>query len=218
MKDRLPADPFERIQAGLKVSLETPVMSGQMAMPDVQREDPDNIRPLEEEWQAARKRVEECNAKRDWMGVLNILLEMSNNDRHPEAYLARLQAAWLVVKLPEAPVTYVVIVLYNLLASLEAGHPAAGPLAALANLMALHRTPDHPDRELAQMQAQQMWDMAAHNLGIAPGSHFESWMERNGLNDPNAFVPRIMGMLEKMENRDWWIDRDAVQEDMMREG
>ncbi|ABK42617.1 hypothetical protein Mmc1_0088 [Magnetococcus marinus MC-1] len=217
MVERLPADPFERIQAGLKISLERPMLSNELTMPGVKREDPDSVRPLEEEWQAARQRIAQFNAQRNWMGVLNTLLEMSNNDRHPEAYLARLQAAWLVVKLPQAPVSHVVIVLYNLLASLESGHPAAGPLAALANLMALHRTPDHPERELAQMQAQQMWDMAAHNLGIEPGSHFESWMERNGLNDPNSFVPRIMGMLEKMENRPWWIDKEAIQEDMMQQ-
>nr|CRH07575.1 conserved protein of unknown function [Candidatus Magnetococcus massalia] len=216
MKDRLPADPFERIQAGLKASLETPISMGQMMQPQKEGEKPEDIRPMEESWRRLRQKVETCNSKRDWSGALDALIEMSNNDRHPEAFLARLQASWLVVKIP-APVTHVVIVLFNLLTALESGHPASGPLAALANLMALHRTPDHPERDLAQMQAQQMWDIAARNLGIQPGAPFETWANNHGLDNPDFFVPRIMGMLEQMEERPWWIDREAVIEDLMRE-
>ncbi|OSM06210.1 hypothetical protein [Magnetofaba australis] len=210
-------DPLAKIQAGLQASINAAITPGSLAAPTPHGEHPDAIRPKDIKWAALKEEVKAASAAGEWDKALKLMLEMSNNDRHPEAFMARVQSAWLVVKIP-APVTDVTLVLFDLLASLEANHPAAGGVAALANLMAMHRTPDHPQRELAQMQAQQMWPMAAKIMGINPDDNaaFEAWRSEEQLDDPNAFIPRVMGMLERMGPEVWWIDRERIQAEMMQ--
>lgn len=172
-----------------------------------------STRTEEEDWQINRDELAQANSRRDWFEVLRILVYLSNKDAHPEAYKAMAQAAWLVMKIP-APVTQVTLILYNLLVSITPHHPAGPALASLTNLLSRHRTPDHPDRELALNQAGQMLHYVATSLDIEDQEAFQAFVARNRLDDPEHFLPLVMETLDAMIRGDWWFDHHQVQEEL----
>ncbi|NGZ27963.1 MAG: hypothetical protein G8345_13870 [Magnetococcales bacterium] len=187
------------------------------------KEEVDNLRggdaptrSEEEDWQANREELVKANEKRDWFEVLRILVYLSNKDGIPEAYKAMAQAAWLVLKI-QAPVTQVTLIFYNLLVSLTPKHRAGPAIASLANLMSRHRTPDHPDRELAINQAGQMLHYVATTLDLDDQDAFQAFVEREHLNDPDHFLPLVMETLDAMIRGDWWFDHHLVQEELERD-
>lgn len=167
----------------------------------------------QEEWQLSKAAVGRYSKNRQWTEVLDLLSALSKKHKNHEIYMALAQRNWVALK-SNAPVTEVVLALFHLLNTLGPSHELAGPIAALAHLMAKHRTPEHPDRELAQAQAQQMFALVLDAVGIVGDEAFAKWVVHNRLDDPNHYVPIVMNLLEVMVGDNWWIDRALLQEDI----
>ncbi|MBF0369746.1 MAG: hypothetical protein HQL52_09845 [Magnetococcales bacterium] len=162
------------------------------------------------EWKEKREAVTKLSKEGNWEEVLNILKALSSKFKNVEIYKALAQRVWVGLK-TQAPVTEPVIALFHLLNTLGPKHELAGPIAALAHLVAKHRTPDHPDRALAQGQAQQMFDLVCKTAGVENKPAFDKWVKLNKLDDPDHYIPLVMTGLEHMVGDDWWIDREALQ-------
>lgn len=169
-----------------------------------------------QDWQMNIAAVGRYSKSQQWKETLELLSNMSKKHKNHEMYKALAQRVWVALK-SGAPVTDVVLSLFHLLNTLGPRHEVAGPVAALAHLMAKHRTPDHPDRELAQAQAQQMFSLVLDAVGIVGDDAFEKWVDHNRLNDPNNYIPIVLNLLEVMvgdKEEDWWIDRSLLQQEM----
>lgn len=167
-----------------------------------------------QEWALNKAAVLRFSRNGQWKEVLDLLTVLSKKQKSHEIYSALAQRVWVALK-SNAPVTDVVLALYHLLQTLGPSHEIAGPIAALAHLMAKHRTPDHPDQALAQGQSQQMFSLIMDTLNIAGDEAFAKWVAQNHLDDPNHYVPIVLNCLEVMvgDKDAWWFDRDALQRD-----
>ncbi|MEO5364969.1 MAG: hypothetical protein H7831_01140 [Magnetococcus sp. WYHC-3] len=169
----------------------------------------------EEDWELNVNALRRFSSAGDWKESLNILKYLSTKEWHPHVNKAMAQRLWLVLK-GDFPVSEVVVAFYHLMIRFGSGHDMAGTIAASANLMAHHRTPEDPDRELAQMQAYRMLRDVADTRGIQGQQAFEDWQRNNGLDDPDVYLPRLLTMLDQVVDGHWWLDRDLLQADLER--
>ncbi|MBF0160212.1 MAG: hypothetical protein HQL58_11890 [Magnetococcales bacterium] len=167
----------------------------------------------EEEWLLHLNGLKQCSRTHDWEGALNLLTYLSTREGHPKIMAALAQRAWLALKAPVL-VTEVTLALSALQMKLGLDHPFAAALAALAFLMAQHRSSGHPEQHLAQQQAQQMLQLAAESARVAAGAEFEHWIMAQRLDDPDYMVPLVMNLLTELIADDWWIDAEAVQREL----
>ncbi len=166
----------------------------------------------EEEWRLNKTAIARLARNGQWPEVMEILTALSKKQKTHEIYKALAQRVWVALK-SEIPVPDVVMALFHLLNTLGPRHEIAGPIVALAHLMAKHRTPDHPDAALAQAQSQQMFSLVLDAVGIVGDEAFGKWVELHHLDDPNHYIPIVLRSLEIMVGDDWWFDRAALEVD-----
>ncbi|OSM02228.1 hypothetical protein MAIT1_02335 [Magnetofaba australis IT-1] len=172
-------------------------------------------RSAEEDWAINVNAVKQYSKARAWEECLNALTYLSTRENNPEAPRAMAQRVWLSLKCA-TPIGDVTLALTALQALLGAKHELSGNLASLANLLCQHRDERDPELPLAQHHAQLMLQAAGEAAGIDTTEAFNAWVAEHGLDDPDTFIPPIMTMLELMVGDDgWWVDRDAVQEELM---
>lgn len=162
------------------------------------------------DWDAEIERVRTWADEGNWEEVFKLLKTMSQRFKNTEIYKALAQRVWVGLKTQIAG-SEVVMALFHLLNTLGPRHDVAGPIAALAHLIAKHRTPDHPDRDLALGQAQQMFHRVCEERGVVGEEAFKIWVKGERLDDPNHYVPIVMHVLEVMVGDEWWFDRSLLQ-------
>ncbi|MEO5339879.1 MAG: hypothetical protein H7837_05080 [Magnetococcus sp. MYC-9] len=167
----------------------------------------------EEEWQMNLRAVRRFSQAGNWPEVLKLLQVLSTKHQNNDSYKALGQRVWVSLK-SDAPAIEVVYALVSLLHTLGFKHEIAGHVAALAQLVAEVRTPEHADRELAQGQAQQLMSLVCTAQGVEGRQAFDDWVAVHHLEDPDRFIPVIMQGLETMVGETWWIDRSALQREM----
>ncbi|MEO5376394.1 MAG: hypothetical protein H7832_01210 [Magnetococcus sp. DMHC-6] len=182
-------------------------------LPDAPAESASTRLSSEEQWRQDRQAVILFSQNGQWEEALNRLKTLSTKYRNHHLYSALAQRVWVALKW-QVPASEAVLALFHLLNTLGAKHELAGPLAALAHLLAKHRTPNHPDRELALGQAQQMFSLICHHQLIESDEAFQAWVQENQLDQPDFYIPQIMNGLEVMVGEDWWIDREALQKSL----
>ena len=166
-----------------------------------------------EEWKLNRAAITRFAKDSNWEEVLKLLKILSTKHRNKEVYKALAMRVWVCLK-SDAPGSEVVLSLFHLLNTLGSKHEIAGPIAALAHLMAKNRTPEHADRDLAMGQAQQMFNLVCENLGVVGEEPFKKWVAASKLDDPNHYIPIVMNCLDIMVGDDWWFDREKLQKEM----
>jgi hypothetical protein len=165
------------------------------------------------EWELNRAAITRFAKAGNWTEVHKLLKILSTKYRNKEVYKALAQRVWVGLK-SDAPAADVVLSLFHLLNTLGSKHEIAGPIAALAHLIAKNRTPDHEDRDLAMGQAQQMFNLVCENLGVVGEEPFQKWVASSKLDDPNHYIPIVMNCLDIMVGDDWWFDREQLQKEM----
>ena len=166
-----------------------------------------------EEWKLNKAAIRRFANDSNWPEALKLLKVLSTKHRNKEIYKALAQRVWICLK-SDAPSPEVVLSLFHLLNTLGAKHEVAGPIVALAHLMAKKRTPDHKDSDLAMGQAQQMFNLVCETIGVVGEDAFKKWVETNKLDDPGYYVPIVMHCLDIMVGDDWWFDREKLQQEM----
>ncbi|MBF0142709.1 MAG: hypothetical protein HQL59_04530 [Magnetococcales bacterium] len=170
-----------------------------------------------QDWAMRRQAVLQFSRSGQWDEVLKTLTFMSSSPRHSGIYQALGHRVWVALK-TQAPASDTVLALFHLLNTLGPRHEIAGPVAALAHFVARHRTPDHPDRELAMGQAQQMFALVCGAINVLPGEPFDRWVRETHLDDPNHYVPVVLRALELMVGEEWWFDREALERQLQEGG
>ncbi|MBF0425558.1 MAG: hypothetical protein HQL66_07040 [Magnetococcales bacterium] len=150
----------------------------------------------------------------DWVGVLRILTELSTSRRFPHTSKAVAQRAWVALK-SDVPAIAAVTALREVVMTIGPRHELAGPMGALAYLLARHRRGDDAGREFAITQAQQTLHLICESQNVAAGGQaFREWVVANRLEEPEYYLPKVIDGLEIMVMGDWWFDRRALQEEL----
>ncbi|MBF0296330.1 MAG: hypothetical protein HQL96_14165 [Magnetococcales bacterium] len=163
-----------------------------------------------EEWNEDRKSLDQLSRAGEWSEALKILKRLSTKHKNHQIYSALAQRIWVALK-TDAPAIEVVQGLFHLLNTLGPRHELAPDICALAHLIAKHRTPDHPDRDLAIGQAQQMFSVVCDTLKVIGDEAFRIWVTANRLDQPDFYTAKVLKGLEIMVGDEWWIDREALQ-------
>ena len=188
----------------------TLAMAVEMAKPPEQAGHESKKLSAQEEWCLNKAAITRYSRSGQWEEALKLLTILSKKHKTHEIYKALAQRVWVALK-TDAPVIDVVLALFHLFNTLGPRHEIAGSVAALAHLMAKHRTPEHPDRDLARAQAQQMFTLVLDASGVVGTEAFDKWVAHHHLDDPNHYIPIVLNCLEVMVGDDWWIDRALLQ-------
>ncbi len=143
---------------------------------------------------------------RAWLDLVKVLGNLGvGEDEDASAYLA--QAFWLTLRVG-VPLEDSVNLAAGLLTKLTPAAEVAPLLAAGAMLFAQTRGEAHPKREQYQRRAFNLLVACAGERGITTQEAFDDWVEREGLNDPERFVPQLDAALTAMVGtREWLFDR-----------
>ncbi|MGH9799445.1 MAG: hypothetical protein ACRD82_03695, partial [Blastocatellia bacterium] len=143
-----------------------------------------------------------------WLDLVTVLTNLGfSGDKDDSAFLA--QAMWLALRV-EVPAEDSLNLAAAMIEKLGIEHEAAPKLAMAAILLVQSRGESHPQQQEMLEGASGLLMACAKARGIEPDK-IEGWMEREGLNDPNRFVPELMAGLEAMVRAaEWLFDRREV--------
>lgn len=89
----------------------------------------------------------------------------------------------------------------------------AAVAAATALFLADVRSPEGPDRDRLMFFANQLLGkVARRHSGVEDQEQFNFWVNKLELNDPDKFLVRLRNVVDVLVQDDWWVDRDALQE------
>ena len=132
----------------------------------------------------------------------------------PDSLIALGNGIWLGVTFPIDPEISV-----HLLSHVIDDTPDDADGAAVAAATALYvadaRAAEGPDRDRLVFFANQLLGkVAKHHSNVENQEQFGFWVDKLELHDPDKFLVRLRNVVDVLVQDDWWIDRDALQNDI----
>jgi hypothetical protein len=56
--------------------------------------------------------------------------------------------------------------------------------------------------------------VAERHSNVKDQGQLNFWMDKLELNDPSQFLPKMAQVIDAIVEGDWWIDRDALRENL----
>lgn len=124
---------------------------------------------------------------------------------------------WLGVTFPIDPELTVAMLQH--LVELTPDNSDGGALAAAAACYVTDLRAEGKQRdELKFFTNQLIGQVARRHSNVQEQDIFEFWIQRNELDDPSKFLPRLAKVLDVLvEEGSWWFDRDALRERILEE-
>ena len=132
----------------------------------------------------------------------------------PDSLIALGNGIWLGVTFPIDPEISV-----HLLSHVIDDTPDDADGAAVAAATALYvadaRAAEGPDRDRLVFFANQLLGkVARRHSNVENQEQFGFWVDKLELHDPDKFLVRLRNVVDVLVQDDWWIDRDALQNDI----
>ena len=132
----------------------------------------------------------------------------------PDSLVALGNGIWLGVTFPVDPEISVHL-LSHVVDDTPDDADGAAVAAATALFIADVRAPEGPDRDRLVFFANQLLGkVARRHSGVENQAQFAFWVDKLELNDPDKFLVRLRNVVDVLVQDDWWIDRDALQQDI----
>ena len=126
--------------------------------------------------------------------------------------LQRRLQMWLIRRV-QAPLDHAVMTAGALQHGLGDDAEAAPLVATFANFLVQTRGKGHPQKEELQRTAMNMLGACAQARKVPP-EKFTDWLEAEGLDDPDRFLPALDQALEALVPPEAWVfDRALVKRD-----
>lgn len=119
------------------------------------------------------------------------------------------QAAWLAVTYPVRP-QLTVNILDHIIDETPDDSDGAAVAAATAHYVADLRCSDKEHEQVKLFTGAMLARVARRHSNVENQQHFELWVERLQLDDPDKFFVRLRNVIDVMVQDDWWFDRDAL--------
>ncbi|OUD12465.1 hypothetical protein [Thioflexithrix psekupsensis] len=164
----------------------------------------------EEAWQAAREAFDIHVAYSEWENAVhacNIMFQANQAD----SLVALGNGVWLAVTFP-IDTELSVLMLENIVNETPDNSDGAAVAAATAHYLVDLRTEGRQRDDLHFFTNQLLARVARRHSGIETNVGFQMWMQRLGLDDPDAFLNRLAQVLNIITQNEWWVDRDHIRE------
>ncbi len=143
----------------------------------------------------------------DYGGLVITLWNLGANDK-PDAIIYLAQSLWLTLKcstnLEDA---------IDLIAAIYNKVPSGDIIESLLGATACHlcQTRSHPELEQLIELSGKMIIGAARQQGLETPADFDNWKSTNRLDDPDYFVPELLGRLEAIVGDGWLFDKSGFE-------
>ena len=128
-----------------------------------------------------------------------------------ESLAALVQGIWLSVSFPVDP-EITLILLDQLIEAMPQDADGAAVAVATAHYVVGTRANDEKFEDLNFLTRNLMARIAKSHSNVETQEQLDNWIGRLELNKPEVFLPRLGMILNTvLDERDWWIDRDALR-------
>jgi hypothetical protein len=167
----------------------------------------------EQAWPLARTAFELFSSEQAWEDAADACDVLYQSDQ-PDSLAALANGIWLGVTFPIDPEVSV-----HLLSHIVDDTPDDADGAAVAAVSALYlaeaRAEDEPEKErLVFFSNQLLGRVARRHSGVETQQQFSLWIEKLELNDPDKFLVRLRNVIDVLAQDDWWIDREAIHQQL----
>jgi hypothetical protein len=90
----------------------------------------------------------------------------------------------------------------------------AAVAAATASYLVDIRTEGEDHEKLSFFTNQMFGQVARRHSEVDSQEKFDFWIEKMELNDPQKFLPRLRNVVDVLVQEDWWVDRDALRDEL----
>jgi hypothetical protein len=169
----------------------------------------------EQAWPMARTAFELFSAEQAWEQAAQACDILYQSDQ-PDSLAALANGVWLGVTFPIDPEISV-----HLLSHIVDDTPDDADGAAVAAVTALYlaegRAAEGAEKErLVFFSNQLLGKVARRHSGVDSQEQFSSWVEKMELNDPEKFLVRLRNVIDVLAQDDWWVDREAIHQQLER--
>ncbi len=167
-----------------------------------------------EAWERARQAFDLAIDARNWAQAVEACDVMAQSD-HEGSVKAIAHGIWLGVTYPVDPELSVAM-LQHLVDETPDNSDGAAVAAAVARYIVDLRAEDKQREDLQFFTNQMLGNVARRHTNGACDTQelFEIWSARLELDDPATLMPRLGQVIEVIAEGDWWIDRDALRDEL----
>jgi hypothetical protein len=160
-------------------------------------------------WSLAREAFDVLVKAEAWQDAVEAC-ELMYQAQQPASLVALAHGVWLGITYPIKPQTTVVMLNYVVDESPDHSDGAA-VAAATAHYIAGLRASDEEVGDISFLTRNLLVKVAERHSKIGSQAELDGWMQRLGLNDPAAFLPKMGRVLDLIVLDKWWIDRGALR-------
>jgi len=166
----------------------------------------------EDAWNEARAAFDMFIEKQDWASAIEACDIMYQTEQ-PASILALAHGVWLSVTYPVSP-EYTINMMNCVIDETPNDSDGAAVAAATAHYIVGVRADDEKHDSLAFLTTNMIAKVAQRHSNVKTQDTLEFWMEKMELNDPAKFLPRMGTVVDAIANGRWWIDRDALRDQL----
>jgi hypothetical protein len=165
-----------------------------------------------EAWDLARTAFDPLLDHQQWEQAAQACLVMFQADQ-PESMAALGHAIWLSVTFPVDP-ELTVAILQQVVDETPDDSDGAAVAAVVAHYVADMRAEGKQRDDLLFFTNNLIGAVARRHGDVSTQEKFDAWFERLELNEPEKFLVRLRNIVDVMVQEDWWLDRDALHEQL----
>ena len=167
----------------------------------------------EEAWPLTRTAFDLFAAEQDWENAADACDVLYQSDQ-PDSLIALGNGIWLGVTFPIDPEISIHL-LSHVIDDTPDDADGAAVAAATALFLADMRADEGPEKDrLVFFSNQLLGNVARRHSNIESQEQFALWVQRLELDDPDKFLVRLRNVIDVLAQDDWWIDRDALQNEL----
>jgi len=167
----------------------------------------------EEAWPLGRTAFDLFAAERDWENAADACDVLYQSDQ-PDSLIALGNGTWLGVTFPIDPEVSIHL-LSHIIDDTPDDADGAAVAAATALFLADMRAEEGPEKDrLVFFSNQLLGKVARRHSNVESQEQFALWVQRLELDDPDKFLVRLRNVIDVLAQDDWWIDREALQNEL----
>ena len=166
----------------------------------------------EEAWKIVRPIFDLFVEAREWELAAEACDVLSQSN-HQDALVALANGIWLSVTFPVNPQVTTSLLQY-VIDDTPDDSDGAAVAAAVAKYVIDLRADEDSHNDLSFFATQMMGEVARRHSDINSQEAFDQWARKLELDDPSKFLVRMRNVLDVMAQDDWWIDRDALRDQL----
>ena len=167
----------------------------------------------QEAWDIARETFDVCVAEAAWQDAIEAC-DVLFQCEQPESLAALGNGVWLAITFP-VPAQLTVALLQHIIDETPDDSDGAAVAAMTAHYIADLRTEGEEHDSLTFFTNQIVAGVAKRHRGIDNDPEMiKMWIEILELNDVKQLLARLAAMLDTIVGDNWWIDRDALRDQL----